>query len=142
MVYLRAYWTRRRDEADAQNGAAEIPTSHEFPKLINHDDWLNSLFTMFTDRASKYQLPLLGRTGFEPSPGPVSLCSPKHITCSSGRGLGRVVRRTAQLMKEGDVREAVFHEYHKSTSTSGSVIRSICLAAKLVLTPRTFSPQV
>src|SRR4029078_6833962 len=64
-------------------------------------------FTMFTDRDGKYQLSALAESGFEPLARTCQfmLTEEAHHMCVGDTGLGRVVRRTAQLMKEGDIRE-------------------------------------
>src|SRR5262249_2629260 len=72
------------------------------------DDWLNFFaFTMFTDRDGKYQLSALAESGFEPLARTCRfmLTEEAHHMFVGDTGLGRVVRRTAQLMKQGDVRE-------------------------------------
>src|SRR5437879_11586831 len=62
---------------------------------------------MFTDRDGKYQLSALAESGFEPLARTCQfmLTEEAHHMFVGDTGLGRVVRRTAQLMKEGDVRE-------------------------------------
>src|SRR5215831_18157922 len=113
MVYLlHAYFGRDgRDEADAllerRSGNPDKPRILE---AFNQpcDDWLNFFaFTMFTDRDGKYQLSALAESGFEPLARTCRfmLTEEAHHMFVGDTGLGRVVRRTAQLMKEGDVRE-------------------------------------
>jgi benzoyl-CoA 2,3-dioxygenase component B len=62
---------------------------------------------MFTDRDGKYQLSALAESGFEPLARTCQfmLTEEAHHMFVGDTGLGRVCRRTAQLMKEGDVRE-------------------------------------
>jgi benzoyl-CoA 2,3-dioxygenase component B len=62
---------------------------------------------MFTDRDGKYQLSALAESGFEPLARTCQfmLTEEAHHMFVGDTGLGRVVRRTAQLMKEGDVRQ-------------------------------------
>ena len=113
MVYLlHGYFGRDgRDEADAllerRSGNPDKPRILE---AFNQpcDDWLNFFaFTMFTDRDGKYQLSALAESGFEPLARTCRfmLTEEAHHMFVGDTGLGRVVRRTAQLMKEGDVRE-------------------------------------
>src|SRR5258705_1957835 len=113
MVYLlQAYFGRDgRDEADAllerRSGNPDKPRILE---AFNQpcDDWLNFFaFTMFTDRDGKYQLSALAESGFEPLARTCKfmLTEEAHHMFVGDTGLGRVVRRTAQLMKQGDVRE-------------------------------------
>jgi len=112
MVYLlHGYFGRDgRDEADAllerRSGNPDKPRILE---AFNQpcDDWLNFFaFTMFTDRDGKYQLSALAESGFEPLARTCQfmLTEEAHHMFVGDTGLGRVVRRTAQLMKEGDVR--------------------------------------
>jgi benzoyl-CoA 2,3-dioxygenase component B len=113
MVYLlHGYFGRDgRDEADAllerRSGNPDKPRILE---AFNQpcDDWLNFYaFTMFTDRDGKYQLSALAESGFEPLARTCRfmLTEEAHHMFVGDTGLGRVVRRTAQMMKEGDVRE-------------------------------------
>ena len=113
MVYLLHGFFGRdgRDEADAllerRSGNPDKPRILE---AFNQpcDDWLNFFaFTMFTDRDGKYQLSALAESGFEPLARTCKfmLTEEAHHMFVGDTGLGRVARRTAQLMKEGDVRE-------------------------------------
>ncbi len=113
MVYLlQKYFGRDgRDEADAllerRSGNPDKPRILE---AFNQpcDDWLNFFcFTMFTDRDGKYQLSALAESGFEPLARTCQfmLTEEAHHMFVGDTGIGRVVKRTAQLMKEGDVRE-------------------------------------
>jgi benzoyl-CoA 2,3-dioxygenase component B len=116
MVYLlQAHFGRDgRDEADAllerRSGNPDKPRILE---AFNQpcDDWLNFFaFTMFTDRDGKFQLSALAESGFEPLARTCKfmLTEEAHHMFVGDTGLSRVVKRTAQLMKEkpaGDVRE-------------------------------------
>ncbi|MFL6282445.1 MAG: benzoyl-CoA 2,3-epoxidase subunit BoxB, partial [Pyrinomonadaceae bacterium] len=114
MVYLlHGYFGRDgRDEADAllerRSGNPDKPRILE---AFNQpcDDWLNFFcFTMFTDRDGKYQLSALAESGFEPLARTCQfmLTEEAHHLFVGETGVGRVVRRTAQLMKENeDVRK-------------------------------------
>ncbi|HLA10793.1 MAG TPA: benzoyl-CoA 2,3-epoxidase subunit BoxB [Pyrinomonadaceae bacterium] len=113
MVYLlHGYFGRDgRDEADAllerRSGNPDKPRILE---AFNQpcDDWLNFFcFTMFTDRDGKYQLSALAESGFEPLARTCQfmLTEEAHHMFVGDTGIGRVVKRTAQLMKQGDVRE-------------------------------------
>src|SRR3954464_7166451 len=112
MVYLlQGYFGRDgRDEADAllerRSGNPDKPRILE---AFNQpcDDWLNFFaFTMFTDRDGKYQLSARAGWGCEPLARTCQfmLTEEAHHMFVGDTGLGRVCRRTAQLMKEGDVR--------------------------------------
>ncbi|HEV7397034.1 MAG TPA: benzoyl-CoA 2,3-epoxidase subunit BoxB [Pyrinomonadaceae bacterium] len=113
MVYLlHGYFGRDgRDEADAllerRSGNPDKPRILE---AFNQpcDDWLNFFaFTMFTDRDGKYQLSALAESSFEPLARTCQfmLTEEAHHMFVGDTGLSRVVKRTAQLMKQGDVRE-------------------------------------
>jgi benzoyl-CoA 2,3-epoxidase subunit B len=113
MVYLlqRYFGRDGRDEADAllerRSGNPDKPRILE---AFNQpcDDWLNFFcFTMFTDRDGKYQLSALSESGFEPLARTCQfmLTEEAHHMFVGDTGINRVVKRTAQLMKEGDVRQ-------------------------------------
>src|SRR5437879_9146244 len=108
MVYLlHGYFGRDgRDEADAllerRSGNPDKPRILE---AFNQpcDDWLNFFaFTMFTDRDGKYQLSALAESGFEPLARTCKfmLTEEAHHMFVGDTGLSRVVKRTAQLMKQ------------------------------------------
>src|SRR5678816_3097541 len=108
MVYLlHAYFGRDgREEADSllerRSGNSDKP---RILQAFNQpcDDWLNFFaFTFFTDRDGKYQLCALAESGFEPLQRTCRfmLTEEAHHMFVGETGLGRVVRRTAQLMKE------------------------------------------
>ena len=116
MVYLlhRYFGRDGRDEADEllqrRSGNSDKPRILE---AFNQpcDDWLNFFcFTMFTDRDGKYQLAALAESGFEPLARTCQfmLTEEAHHLFVGETGVGRVVKRTAQMMKEhpaSDVRE-------------------------------------
>src|SRR5919112_3110561 len=116
MVYLlHGYFGRDgRDEADAllerRSGDSDKPRILE---AFNQpcDDWLNFYcFTMFTDRDGKYQLAALAESGFEPLARTCQfmLTEEAHHLFVGETGVGRVVKRTAQMMREskdGDIRQ-------------------------------------
>jgi benzoyl-CoA 2,3-dioxygenase component B len=108
MVYLlHGYFGRDgRDEADAllerRSGNPDKPRILE---AFNQpcDDWLNFYaFTMFTDRDGKFQLSALAESGFEPLARTCRfmLTEEAHHMFVGDTGLSRVVKRTAQLMKQ------------------------------------------
>jgi len=108
MVYLlHGYFGRDgRDEADAllerRSGNPDKPRILE---AFNQPcaDWLNFFcFTMFTDRDGKYQLSALAESGFEPLARTCQfmLTEEAHHLFVGETGVGRVVRRTAQLTKQ------------------------------------------
>src|SRR5262245_10116882 len=108
MVYLlHAYFGRDgREEAEEllqrRSGNADKP---RILQAFNQpcDDWLNFFcFTMFTDRDGKYQLCALAESGFEPLARTCKfmLTEEAHHMFVGETGVGRVVSRTAQLMRE------------------------------------------
>ena len=111
MVYLlqRYFGRDGRDEADMllerRSGNPDKPRILE---AFNQpcDDWLNFFcFTMFTDRDGKFQLAALAESGFEPLARTCQfmLTEEAHHLFVGETGVGRVVKRTAQLMKQGGV---------------------------------------
>jgi benzoyl-CoA 2,3-dioxygenase component B len=116
MVYLlhRYFGRDGREEADEllqrRSGNLDRP---RILQAFNQpcDDWLNFFaFTMFTDRDGKYQLAALAESGFEPLQRTCRfmLTEEAHHLSVGENGLGRIVKRTAQLIKQSrnsDVRE-------------------------------------
>src|SRR5881394_2395936 len=108
MVYLlQAYFGRDgREEAEAllerRSGDADNPRIlSAFNERTPH--WLNFYaFTMFTDRDGKFQLSALAESGFEPLARTCKfmLTEEAHHMFVGDTGLSRVVKRTAQLMKQ------------------------------------------
>ncbi|MFQ5512684.1 MAG: benzoyl-CoA 2,3-epoxidase subunit BoxB [Candidatus Krumholzibacteriia bacterium] len=108
MVYLLQQFFGRdgREEAEEllirNSGDADAPrilTTFNEPIL----DWLDFFcFTMFTDRDGKYQLGALAESAFTPMARTTQfmLTEEAHHLFVGETGVGRVVRRTAQLMKE------------------------------------------
>jgi len=116
MVYLlHAYFGRdgREEAEELLQRRSGHPDKPRILQAFNQpcDDWLNFFcFTMFTDRDGKYQLSALAESGFEPLQRTCRfmLTEEAHHMFVGETGVGRVVKRTAQLMKEsrnGDVRE-------------------------------------
>jgi len=116
MVYLlqRYFGQDGRDEADEL--LARRSGNPDKPRILEAfnqpcDDWLNFFcFTMFTDRDGKFQLAALAESGFEPLARTCQfmLTEEAHHLFVGETGVGRVVKRTAQLMRENpnaDVRE-------------------------------------
>ncbi len=67
------------------------------------DDWLSFfMFTMFTDRDGKYQLLALAESGFDPRSRTTRfmLTEEAHHMFVGETGVGRIVRRACQLMKQ------------------------------------------
>ena len=110
MVYLlhRYFGRAGRDEADEMlerhSGDADNPRilgafNEETP------DWLSFfMFTYFTDRDGKYQLASLRESGFDPLSRTCDfmLKEEAHHMFVGATGVGRVVQRTLELMREHD----------------------------------------
>ncbi len=110
MVYLlHAYMGRDgRDEADAmlERHSGDV----DRPRILGAfneptTDWLSFfLFTYFTDRDGKYQLATLRESAFDPLSRTCDfmLKEEAHHMFVGATGVGRVVERTAELMREHD----------------------------------------
>jgi benzoyl-CoA 2,3-dioxygenase component B len=111
-VYLlhRYFGRDGSDDADAlMERRSGNPDKPRILEAFNQpcDDWLNFFcFTMFTDRDGKYQLSALAESGFEPLARTCQfmLTEEAHHMFVGDTGINRIVKRTAQLMKQGDVR--------------------------------------
>jgi benzoyl-CoA 2,3-dioxygenase component B len=116
MVYLLHRYFGRDGRDEAEELLQRRSGNPDKPRILEAfnqpcDDWLNFFcFTTFTDRDGKYQLAALAESGFEPLARTCQfmLTEEAHHLFVGETGVGRVVKRTAQLMKEsrnGDVRE-------------------------------------
>jgi benzoyl-CoA 2,3-epoxidase subunit B len=108
MVYLlHAYFGR-----DGREEAEELLTRHsgdiDKPRILGTfnepiSDWLSFfMFTYFTDRDGKFQLKSLAESGFDPLSRTCRfmLTEEAHHMFVGETGVGRVVRRTLEVMKE------------------------------------------
>ncbi|HEY7953808.1 MAG TPA: benzoyl-CoA 2,3-epoxidase subunit BoxB, partial [Polyangia bacterium] len=112
MVYLlHSYFGKDgREEAEGllerRSGDADKPRIlGAFNQPITN--WLDFFFfTMFTDRDGKYQLYALAESGFDPLARTTRfmLTEEAHHMFVGETGVDRVVQRTCELMKSGDVR--------------------------------------
>ena len=110
MVYLlHAHFGRDgREEAEALLDRRSGDPDH--PRILGAfneatPDWLSFfLFTFFTDRDGKYQLASLAESGFDPLARTCRfmLTEEAHHMFVGETGIGRVVQRTAELMREHD----------------------------------------
>src|SRR5215831_3650739 len=116
MVYLLHGYFGRDGREEAEELLQRRSGNPDKPRILQAfnqpcDDWLNFYcFTMFTDRDGKYQLCALAESGFEPLQRTCKfmLTEEAYHMFVGEAGVGRVVRRSAQLMKEsenGDARE-------------------------------------
>jgi benzoyl-CoA 2,3-dioxygenase component B len=110
MVYLlhRYFGRDGRDEADEMLERHSGDTDR--PRILGAfneatPDWLSFFFfTYFTDRDGKYQLASLRESGFDPLSRTCDfmLKEEAHHMFVGATGIGRVVQRTVELMKEHD----------------------------------------
>jgi benzoyl-CoA 2,3-dioxygenase component B len=116
MVYLLQRYFGRDGREEAEELLQRRSGNADKPRILEAfnqpcDDWLNFYcFTMFTDRDGKYQLSALAESGFEPLALTCQfmLTEEAHHMFVGETGIGRIVKRTAQLMREskhGDARE-------------------------------------
>jgi len=108
MVYLlHAYFGRDgREEAEAMlERHSGDPDKPRILGAFNEKtpDWLSFfMFTFFTDRDGKYQLASLAESGFDPLSRTCRfmLTEEAHHMFVGESGVGRIVQRTAELMRE------------------------------------------
>ena len=117
MVYLlhRYFGRDGRDEADEM--LERHSGDHDRPRILGAfneptPDWLSFFFfTYFTDRDGKFQLASLRESGFDPLSRTCDfmLKEEAHHMFVGTSGVGRVVQRTVELMKEHDTDEVGPH---------------------------------
>ncbi|HSF16482.1 MAG TPA: benzoyl-CoA 2,3-epoxidase subunit BoxB [Vicinamibacteria bacterium] len=108
MVYLLHSYFGRDGREEAEELLERRSGDADKPRILGAfnepcDDWLNFyMFTMFTDRDGKYQLLALAESGLDPlSRTTKFMLTEEAFHMSVGEtGVGRVVERTAQLMRE------------------------------------------
>ena len=113
MVYLlhRYFGRDGRDEADEMLERHSGDGDH--PRILGAfneptPDWLSFFFfTYFTDRDGKYQLASLRESAFDPLSRTCDFMIKEeaHHMFVGATGIGRVVQRTVELMKEHDTAE-------------------------------------
>lgn len=117
MVYLLHQHFGRDGREEADDLLVRRSGHPDSPRILNAfnkpvRDWLAFFcFTMFTDRDGKYQLAALAESGFDPLARTTRfmLTEEAHHLFVGESGIGRVVKRTAELMRAapgGDVRSA------------------------------------
>jgi benzoyl-CoA 2,3-dioxygenase component B len=117
MVYLlhRYFGRDGRDEADELLERHSGDTDN--PRILGAfneptPDWLSFfMFTYFTDRDGKFQLASLAESGFDPLARTCQFMLKEeahHMFVGAG-GVGRVVQRTAELMREHDTDDVAPH---------------------------------
>jgi len=112
MVYLLHRFFGRDGREEAEELLARRSGDQDRPRILGAfnqpiDDWLSFfMFTMFADRDGKYQLLALAESGFDPlaRTARFMLTEEAHHMFVGETGVLRVVQRTAELMRQGDVR--------------------------------------
>jgi benzoyl-CoA 2,3-dioxygenase component B len=108
MVYLLHSYFGRDGREEAEELLDRRSGDRDKPRILGAfnqpcDDWLNFyMFTMFTDRDGKYQLLALAESGFDPLARTTKfMLTEEAFHMSVGEtGVGRIVERTAQLLRE------------------------------------------
>ncbi|HXW82764.1 MAG TPA: benzoyl-CoA 2,3-epoxidase subunit BoxB, partial [Candidatus Binataceae bacterium] len=110
MVYLLQAFFGRDGREEAEALLARRSGSSDNPRILGAfnertPDWLSFfMFAHFTDRDGKYQLASLAESGFDPLSRTCRfmLTEEAHHLFVGEAGIGRIVARTAALMKEHD----------------------------------------
>src|SRR6266850_787244 len=108
MVYLLHAYFGRDGREEAEELLARHSGDADKPRILGTfnepiSDWLSLFcFTYFTDRDGKYQLKSLAESGFDPLSRTCRfmLTEEAHHMFVGETGLGRVVKRTLEVMKE------------------------------------------
>lgn len=107
MVYLLHSFFGRDGRDEAEDLLARRSGNPDSPRILGAfnepiDTWLDFFcFTMFTDRDGKYQLAALAESSFDPLARSTQfmLTEEAHHLFVGETGIGRVIERTAELMK-------------------------------------------
>jgi benzoyl-CoA 2,3-dioxygenase component B len=108
MVYLLHAYFGRDGREEAEELLARHSGDADNPRILNTfnepiSDWLSFyMFTYFTDRDGKYQLKCLAESGFDPLSRTCRfmLTEEAHHMFVGETGIGRIVRRTLEVMRE------------------------------------------
>ncbi|MBL4739522.1 MAG: benzoyl-CoA 2,3-epoxidase subunit BoxB [Sneathiella sp.] len=111
MVYLLQKYFGRDGREEANGLLQRCSGSEDAPRMLgafNEEtpDWLSFfMFTYFTDRDGKMQLESLAQSGFDPLSRTCRfmLTEEAHHMFVGDTGVGRVVRRTCEAMKEAGI---------------------------------------
>jgi len=109
MVYLLDAYFGRDGREESEALLQRRSGDRDKPRILGAfnektPDWLSYLmFTYFTDRDGKYQLASLAESGFDPLSRTCRfmLTEEAHHLFVGETGIGRVVQRTCELMREG-----------------------------------------
>jgi benzoyl-CoA 2,3-epoxidase subunit B len=113
MVYLLHSYFGKDGREEAEGLLERRSGDPDKPRILGAfnqpvQNWLDFfLFTMFTDRDGKYQLYALSESGFDPLARTTKfmLTEEAHHMFVGETGVDRVVTRTCELMKTGEVRK-------------------------------------
>src|SRR5205814_4617315 len=103
-----------RDGREEARDLLELRSGHpDKPRILAAfnepiDDWLSFfMFTTFTDRDGKYQLLALAQSGFDPLSRTCRfmLTEEAHHMFVGETGVGRIVERTCQAMKDAGIED-------------------------------------
>lgn len=114
MVYLLHAYFGRNGREEAEELLSRHSGDVDKPRILGTfnepiDDWLSFfMFTYFTDRDGKYQLKSLAESAFDPLARTCRfmLTEEAHHMFVGETGIGRVVRRTLEVMKELDTEDS------------------------------------
>ena len=109
MVYLLHTYFGKDGRNEGEELLVRRSGNQDNPRILEAfnkpiDDWLSFFcFTTFTDRDGKYQLCALAESAFDPLARTTQfmLTEEAHHMFVGETGVGRVIQRTAELMKEG-----------------------------------------
>src|SRR5512142_2765329 len=108
MVYLLHTYFGRDGREEAEDLLARRSGDADKPRILGafnepNNDWLSFyMFAYFTDRDGKFQLKALAESGFDPLARTCQfmLTEESHHMFVGDTGIGRVVRRTVEVMNE------------------------------------------
>ncbi|MBI1383146.1 MAG: benzoyl-CoA 2,3-epoxidase subunit BoxB [Planctomycetaceae bacterium] len=109
MVYLLHGYFGKDGREEAEELLERRSGNPDHPRILQTfnepcEDWLSFLcFTMFTDRDGKFQLLSLAESGFDPLARTCRfmLTEEAHHMFVGQTGVGRVIERTCQVLKDG-----------------------------------------
>ena len=113
MVYLLQKYFGRDGREEADDLLRRSSGSEEAPRMLGAfneatPDWLSFfMFTYFTDRDGKMQLEALAQSGFDPLSRTCRfmLTEEAHHMFVGETGVGRVIQRTCEAMKEAGIED-------------------------------------
>jgi len=113
MVYLLHRYFGRDGREEAEDLLERRSGDVDSPRILGAfnepcTDWLNFFcFATFTDRDGKYQLRSLSESGFDPLARTATfmLTEEAHHMFVGHTGVGRVLKKSAEMMKQGDPRK-------------------------------------